>query len=70
MKTALKLLLVLITLAVCAASSTLSSAPPFALTLKAEENPVRAGSEIKVDITLRNFSNRGGNTHELRFKRD
>lgn len=58
MKTSLKLALILITMAVCAASSTQSSTPPFALTLDAEENSVKAGSEVKVDITLRNSSNR------------
>ena len=58
MKNFMKLFLVLTTLAVGAASSTVSSEPPFALTLKAEENPVKAGSEVKVDITLRNSSNR------------
>jgi hypothetical protein len=40
MKTSLKCVLILITLAVCAASSQ-SSTPPFALTLEAEENPVK-----------------------------
>ena len=58
MKTSLKCVLILITLAVCAASSTQSSTPPFALILEAEENPVKAGSEVKVDITLSNSSNR------------
>jgi hypothetical protein len=58
MKTSLKYALILITLAVCAATSTQSLAPPFALTLEAEENPVKAGSEVKVDITLSNSSNR------------
>jgi hypothetical protein len=50
--------LILITLAMCAASSTQSSTPPFALMLEAEGNPVKAGSEVKVDITLSNSSNR------------
>jgi hypothetical protein len=58
MKTSLKCVLILITLAVCAASSTQSATPPFALTLEAEENPVKAGSEVRVDITLSNSSNR------------
>lgn len=58
MKTSPKRVLILITLAVCAASSTQSSTPPFTLTLEAEENPVKAGSEVKVNITLRNSSNR------------
>jgi hypothetical protein len=56
MKASLKC--VLVALAVCAASSTQSSTPPFALMLEAEENPVKAGSEVKVDITLSNSSNR------------
>ena len=30
---------------------------PFTLTLEAEQNPIKAGSEVKVDITLRNSSN-------------
>jgi hypothetical protein len=58
MKTSLKCVLILVTLAVCAAASTESSTPPFALTLEAEENPVKSGSEVKVDITLSNSSNR------------
>jgi hypothetical protein len=58
MKTSLKRVLILITLAVCAASFTESSTPPFALTLDAEENPVKVGSEVKVDIMLTNSSNR------------
>ena len=58
MKTSLKCALILFTLAVCATSSTQSSAPPFALALEAEENPVKAGSEVKVDITLSNSSTR------------
>jgi hypothetical protein len=58
MKTSLKRVLILITLAMWAASSTQSSTPPFALMLEAEENPVKAGSEVKVDITLSNSSNR------------
>ncbi len=58
MRTLLKCALTLVTLAVCAASSTQSSTPPFALTLQAAENPVKAGSEVTVDITLSNSSNR------------
>jgi hypothetical protein len=58
MKTSRKCVLILINLAVYAASSTESSTPPFALTLEAEENPVKAGSEVNVDITLSNSSNR------------
>jgi len=58
MKTYLKRMLILIILAVSAASSTQSSAPPFTLTLGTEENSVKAGAEVKVDITLRNSSNR------------
>jgi hypothetical protein len=66
MKTSLKcvlILITLITLAMCAASSTQTSTPPFALTLEAEENPVKAGSEVKVDITLQNSSNRAIHVH-------
>lgn len=58
MKASLKCVLILIALAVCATSSTQSSTPPFALMLEAEDNPVKAGSEVKVDITLSNSSNR------------
>src|SRR5579864_174461 len=58
MKTSMKCVLILITLAACAASSTQSSTVPFALTIQAEENPVKAGAEVKVDITLCNSSNR------------
>jgi hypothetical protein len=58
MKISLKPVLVLILLAMCGASSMRSSAPTFSLTLEAEENPVKAASEVKVDITLHNSSNR------------
>jgi len=51
-------MLIEIILAVSTASSTQSSAPTFTLTLGAEDNLVKAGSEVKVDITLRNSSNR------------
>jgi hypothetical protein len=50
--------LILIILAACAGTSAQNSTTPFALTLEAEENPVQADSEVKVDITLRNSSNR------------
>ncbi len=58
MKISLKPVLFLIILAACAASSAQNSTAPFTLTLEAKENPVHAGSEVKVDITLRNSSNR------------
>ncbi len=55
MKISIARVLTLIILAVCAVSS---ATVPFTLTLDAEENAVKAGSEVKVDITLRNSSNR------------
>jgi hypothetical protein len=58
MKTLPKRVLILIMLAVYAASSTQGSTPPFTLTLEADENPVKPGSEVKIEITLRNSSNR------------
>jgi hypothetical protein len=58
MKTSPKRTLILTILAACAASSAQNSTAPFTLTLEAEENPVQTGSEVKVDITLRNSSNR------------
>jgi hypothetical protein len=41
----------------CALSPTRGATTPFTLTLEAEENPIKAGSDVKVDITLRNSSN-------------
>ena len=58
MKACHKHLLILIMLAARATSSAQNSTGPFTLTLDAKENLVRAGSEVKVDITLRNSSNR------------
>src|SRR6266849_8724250 len=58
MKTSVNRVLILIILAACAVSSAQNSTAPFTLTLEAKENPVQAGSEVKVDITLRNSSNR------------
>jgi hypothetical protein len=58
MKIRLQRTLTLILVAVCVASSSQSATAPFTLTLEAEENPIRAGSEVKVDITLRNSSSR------------
>ncbi len=58
MKTSRKRVLILIILAACAASYAQNSTAPFTLTLEAKEPPVKAGSEVKVDITLRNSSNR------------
>jgi len=58
MKTSRKHVLILIILAACATSSAQNSTAPFTLTLEAKENRVQAGSEVKVDITLRNSSNR------------
>jgi len=58
MKISRKHVLILIVLAACAASSAKNSTAPFTLTLEAKENPVQPGSEVKVDIMLRNSSNR------------
>jgi hypothetical protein len=58
MKILLARLLTLIILPLCAVSRVHSTTAPFTLTLEAEENAVKAGSEVKVDITLRNSSNR------------
>jgi hypothetical protein len=58
MKIRLKRILTLILVAVCVANSSQSTTAPFTLTLEAEENLVKAGSEVKVDITLRNSSSR------------
>ena len=58
MRTSLKRMLILTFLAACAASSAQNSTAPFTLTLEAEENPLQTGSDVKVDITLRNSSNR------------
>ena len=58
MKTSRKHVLILIILAACATSSAQNSTAPFTLTVEAKENRVQAGSEVKVDITLRNSSNR------------
>lgn len=45
---------------------------PFTLTLEAEQNPVKAGSEVRVNITLRNSSNRAFHMHldlaEMEYK--
>jgi hypothetical protein len=46
-----------ILVAACALSSARGATTPFTLTLEAEENPIKAGSEVKVGITLRNSSN-------------
>jgi hypothetical protein len=58
MKISLARVLTLIILAVCAASSVHSTAAPFTLTLDAGEKAVKAGSELKTYVTLRNSSNR------------
>jgi len=58
MKTSQKRVLILIILAACATSSAKNSTAPFTLTLEAKENPVQAGSDVNVDVTLRNSSNR------------
>jgi uncharacterized protein (DUF58 family) len=50
--------LTLILAAACVASPSRTATGPFSLTIEAEENPVKVGSEVKVDITLRNSSNR------------
>jgi hypothetical protein len=63
MKILPKRLSVLIILAACAAGPAQSTTPPFTLTLEAEENPVKAGSVVKVDITLQNSSNRAIHVH-------
>jgi hypothetical protein len=41
----------------CALSPAGGATTPFTLTLEAEENPIKAGSDVKVDIILRNSSN-------------
>jgi hypothetical protein len=46
-----------ILVAAFALSPTQGANTPFTLTLEAEENPIKVGSEVKVDITLRNSSN-------------
>ena len=63
MKTSLKRALTLIILTVYSTSSFGSTTAPFTLTLEAEENPVKAGSEVKVDITLQNSYNRAIHVH-------
>src|SRR5215471_1886566 len=53
-----KRVLTLLTLTALTVGSALSTTTPFTLTLEAEENPVKAGAEIKIGITLRNSSSR------------
>jgi hypothetical protein len=58
MMTSVKRTLILTVLVASAAGSAQNSTTPFTLTLEAVENPVQTGSDVKVDITLRNSSNR------------
>lgn len=58
MKIQLVRLVTSILLAACSANPSYSTTTPFTLTLEAEENQIKTGAEIKVDITLRNSSNR------------
>ena len=58
MKGRLERVLTLIILAVCTAGTVTSTTAPFTLILGTEENVVKAGSEVKINITLRNSSNR------------
>jgi hypothetical protein len=63
MKTSLKRALTLVVLTVYSTSSFGRTTAPSTLTLEAEENPVKAGSEVRVDITLQNSSNRDIHVH-------
>jgi uncharacterized protein (DUF58 family) len=63
MKIFLKRVSILVILGACAAGLAQSTTPSFTLTLEAEENPVKAGSEVKVGITLQNSSNRAIHVH-------
>ena len=58
MKVPVRDVLTLIALLACCATWVSGATTPFTITLEAEDNPVKAGSEVKVDITLRNSSNR------------
>jgi len=58
MNTFLKRLLILIVLTASAMSSAQIPTTPFTLALETKENAVRTGSEVEVDITLRNSSSR------------
>jgi hypothetical protein len=58
MKSFLIFVLTLAILAACDSNCFSSTTAPFTLTLEAEQNPAKANSEVKVDITLSNSSNR------------
>lgn len=63
MKNTLTCALALLVLAVGAGKSFGSATVPFALALEAEEDTVKAGAEVKVNITLKNSSNRAMHMH-------
>jgi len=56
-KISLQHVLILAVSLVCAAGSVKSSTQPFTLSLETEQNVVKARSEVKVNVTLRNSSN-------------
>lgn len=58
MRISLVRVLTLVILTLCATDTVRGNTQPFTLILEAEENPVKAGSEVKVEITLCNSSNR------------